>query len=146
MTTSPDRLRELTQVPATDEVQAPSSRLGGLGAIWTPARLALAVALWPLLLGLLWWSGSPSSLPLLALAAGGVALSLVTYLPARGQSLATSIGAPCGIIGLVLPLLGAGAIRDGVDGPGVAYGVAMVAFGLVHRAVTGTACGPTTRR
>lgn len=124
-----------------------TGRLATVRSLWPRPRLLLALAVWPVLLGLLWWSGSSPSAtaPLLVGAALALSLTLVTYLPAGCQSPAQSVGSPCGIVGLVLSVLGAAAISDGASGPGLGYGVAFVLAGLAHRVVTGGACGSLPR-
>lgn len=142
---SPDRLRELTQEPAPDLVQVRTSPLDVVASTWTRRRLLIALGLWPVVLATLWLTGSSPSALLLGGASLALALTLVTYLPGRGQTVGQVIGAPCGIVGLALAVLGAAAISDGPAGPGLGWGVVMVVAGLAHRVVTGGSCGTPVR-
>lgn len=52
---------------------------------------------------------------------------------------------PCAIISLALIVMGILAVIDGPRGPGVGWGLALIAAGVAHRLALGAACGPPRR-
>lgn len=137
-----ERVRQLTSTPVPDLVEAQVSQVDLLRGLWKPRRLAIALVLWPALFLGLWWTAAPAaSVLLLLVATAGAALALVTYLPAPGQTLGQAFGGACGVAGLCLPLFGANALSGGATGGEGVIALAVVAFGLVQRALTAGSCG-----
>ncbi|MFK5633642.1 MULTISPECIES: hypothetical protein [unclassified Ornithinimicrobium] len=141
-----ERIRVLTQSPATPVIASQATMLDLLRGTWAGHRLAGAAVIAVVLLvalgvlvapGASWW--------VVALVSVGTGLALATYLPAPGQSLGQAFGGVCGVAGFCLPLLGVSQLAQGAAGTAQGYAVALVVVGLAQRVLTAGSCGTPSR-
>lgn len=131
-------ITELTSGP--DLVQLD---VGRPGIAWGPRRTVAFAVLAPLVL----WSLLDSSHPLWALVplAIGAGLALASYVPLRGESMATTLGSTCSAVGGIVPLACAASSLASPGTGSLVLGSGFVAFALYQRFGSGGACAAPSR-
>lgn len=134
-----DQIARLTTGP--DLVDVRIRRIDHILAWWVPRRVLAFVGLVPAVLWLLLDSRAATQpMVLLVGVSVGVALSLTSYVPLRGDTLVSIWRSPCAGIGGILPMLCALSVLTR-PGDGVwAIALGLVGFGLFQRFGSGT-CG-----
>lgn len=137
---------ELTRGTGLDLLQVQPTLRDRAAAWWLPRRVAAMLVLTPLFLWTLLSSpAAGQSTLLLAVVSIGAALSLTSFVPARGQSLGDVLRSPCATVGGIVPLACAASMLARPTSGSAVIALFFIGLALVQRFSSASACSPRPR-